>query len=297
MQRLKGICPVLPTPFLPDSEIDFASLERLTGFVLRAGCSGVAVLGVASEYWKLTEAERGCVIGAAARAADGTAPVVAGAGGDGERVAAHYARQAESAGASILMVMPPLLFRLSENAIVDYYGAISNACGLPIMIQDTSALGVNQMSVPLLMRLGREVERVAYAKIETLPAGPKTTAVQQCTGLEVFSGNGALNMLDALDRGVSGVMPGADLAPWFVRIWNHYQQGRPAEAEAAHRAILPLLALECQSAEAFVAIVKQVLFLRGLISSPAVRPPSAYQLDDIAARQIAAWATEFTEPE
>jgi 4-hydroxy-tetrahydrodipicolinate synthase len=293
MPALKGICPVLPTPFLSNCEIDFSSLRRLTAFVRRAGASGVATLGVASEYWKLTEAERTQLVEAVAEAAEGAVPVVAGAGGDSVHVAVHHARLVQRAGASILMVMPPLPFRLAAQAVVDYYRAISDACGLPIIVQDTSAMGVNQMSVALLERLAREVPRVQYAKVETTPAGPKITALRPCAGLTLLSGNGAINILDALDRGVDGVMPGADLTEWFVRIWEHFQSGRLEEAMAAHRRILPLLALECQSAEAFAAITKQVLFVKGLIATPAVRPPAGYQVDELTARQVSAWAREL----
>ena len=293
MQSLTGICPVLPTPFLATCEIDFASFRRIAAFAIEAGASALATLGVASENWKLTEAERGTVVETLVRAVDGAVPVVAGAGGDSTQVAVHHSRIARDAGASVLMVMPPLPFRVSEQAIVDYYRAISDACDLPIMIQDTSAMGVNQMSVSLLERLAREVDHVVYAKVETLPAGPKITALESCAGLKLFSGNGALNIFDALDRGVSGVMPGADLTDWFVRIWRLYHEGRLAEAAAVHRVILPLLTLECQSAEAFAAITKQLLYLRGLITEPVVRPPAGYQVDEIAARQIAAWAREL----
>jgi len=288
MSELSGICPVLPVPFLPDCEIDFESLGRVTDFALRSGAAGIGILGLGSESWKFTESERARLVEAVVQRVAGAVPVVVGAGADSAQAAVQYARQAERAGASILVLTPPWSFRLSEQAILDYYRSVSDACGLPIMVQDTSSVGVNQMSVPLLARLAETVERVAYAKIEILPAGPKITALKQLTSLVLFGGNGGLNMPDALDRGVSGMMPGAELVDRFVRIWDLYREGKVAEAWKEHREILPLLALECQSAEAFVAITKQVLYVRGIIASPTVRPPASYVVDEIAARQIAA---------
>lgn len=287
-REIGGICPVLPIPFSESDEIDFAGLYRIAADALAAGASGLAILGVASECWKFTEAERCRLITAVVECAAGRVPVIAGAGGESARAAVQYGRQAEAAGASALMVLPPLLFRLGEEAMVDYYRAISDHCGLPIMIQDTAAVGPNQMTAALLARLGAEVERVRYAKVETTAPGQKITALKDSSDLVLFSGNGALNIFDALDRGVAGVMPGADLTAWFVRIRRLYNEGRRSEAARVHRSILPLLALECQSAEAFVAIVKQVLHLRGVIGSPAVRPPAGYQIDEITARQVAA---------
>jgi dihydrodipicolinate synthase/N-acetylneuraminate lyase len=288
-RELAGINPVLPVPFSDSDEIDFAGLAAVTADAIEAGADGLAILGVASEYWKFTESERRRLIAAVVESAAGKVPVVAGAGAESARAAVQYARQAEAAGASALMVLPPLLFRLPEQAIVDYYRAISDNCGLPIMVQDTSAVGCNQMTPALVARLGEEVERVRYAKIETTAPGQKMTALEAAGDLILFSGNGGLNLFDALERGVAGVMPGADLTAWFVRIWRLYKEDRAPEAAAEHREILPLLALECQSAEAFIAIVKQVLFLRGLIASPAVRGPAGYQIDEVTARQVAAW--------
>ena len=294
MRELSGICPVLPVPFLPDCEIDFASLDRIAGFALESGATGLAILGLASECWKLTERERDCLIRAMVRRA-GPVPVVAGVSAESCQAAAYQARQAAAAGASILMATPPLCFRLGDHAILDYYRAISEACGLPIMLQDTSSVGVNQMSVPLLAQLAEEVPRVQYAKVETAPAGPKITALQQRTRLALFSGNGALNILDALERGVSGVMPGVDLVDRMVRIWRFFRKGRPELAAAEHRRILPLLALECQSTETFVALTKRVLYLRRLVATPLVRPPASYVVDEIAATQIAALTDELEQ--
>ncbi|MEN6532819.1 MAG: dihydrodipicolinate synthase family protein [Bryobacteraceae bacterium] len=293
MPELRGICPVLPVPFLLNCEIDFASFDRVVDFALGAGVSALAVLGLGSESWKFTEAERGLIVEAIVRRVAGTVPVVAGVGAESARCAIQHAQQAERAGASILMVTPPLNFRLSEDAILDYYRAISDACELPIMIQDTSSVGVNQMPVGLIMRLATEIKNIKYAKIETLPAGPKISLLREQTGLVLFGGNGALNMLDALERGASGMMPGAEIADRFVEIWRLYCDGQVVEAAAAHKEILPLLALESQGAEAFVAIVKQVLYLRGVIASPMVRPPASYVVDNIAARQIAALVGEL----
>jgi 2-keto-3-deoxy-L-arabinonate dehydratase len=293
MKELRGICPVLPVPFLSECEIDFASFEHAAAFALSAGVSALAVLGLGSESWKLTESERGLIVEAAVRHSAGAVPVVAGIGAESAHCAVQHAQQACRAGASIMMVTPPLNFRLSEDAIFDYYRAISDSCEASIMIQDTSSVGVNQMSAALIARMADAIANVRYAKIETVPAGPKISLLKKQTELILFGGNGALNMFDALDRGASGMMPGAEIVDRFVRIWCLYRDGQVAEAAAAHRAILPLLVLEGQGAEAFVAIAKQVLYLRGLITSPMVRRPASYVVDNIAARQIAALLSEL----
>ena len=57
-ERLKGICPILPTPFLDNGEVDYESLKNLVEFMLAAGVSGIALFGNASEAFALTQSEK-----------------------------------------------------------------------------------------------------------------------------------------------------------------------------------------------------------------------------------------------
>ena len=58
---LAGCIPILCTPFADDGSLDLPSLEREVEWVLGEGASGVACLAIASEGYKLTEAERDAV--------------------------------------------------------------------------------------------------------------------------------------------------------------------------------------------------------------------------------------------
>ncbi|GIW03881.1 MAG: hypothetical protein KatS3mg059_0501 [Thermomicrobiales bacterium] len=55
---LHGCFPILCTPFLDDGSLDLGSLEREVDWVIGEGASGVVALAIASEGYKLTEAER-----------------------------------------------------------------------------------------------------------------------------------------------------------------------------------------------------------------------------------------------
>ena len=46
---LRGVYTILSTPFLPDGQLDDASLARLTDAVVQTGVDGVTALGVAGE--------------------------------------------------------------------------------------------------------------------------------------------------------------------------------------------------------------------------------------------------------
>lgn len=58
MVEIKGICPIIATPFLNDGEVDYESLENLVKVLVEGGCGAVTLFGIAGEYYKLTDAER-----------------------------------------------------------------------------------------------------------------------------------------------------------------------------------------------------------------------------------------------
>ena len=60
--HLKGIYPIVPTPFLDQGEIDYSSIERLVEFMEKKKVHGLAILGALGEGHKLTDQERTEVI-------------------------------------------------------------------------------------------------------------------------------------------------------------------------------------------------------------------------------------------
>jgi len=57
-KRLQGVCPILPTPFLEDNTIDVQGLRKEVNFLIKAGVTGIALFGNASEAFALTKAEK-----------------------------------------------------------------------------------------------------------------------------------------------------------------------------------------------------------------------------------------------
>ncbi|MDQ3781063.1 MAG: dihydrodipicolinate synthase family protein, partial [Chloroflexota bacterium] len=74
MTTLAGCIPILCTPFRDDGGLDLPSLEREVAWVLAEGARGVACLAIASEGYKLTEAERDAVTERVVAAVAGRVP-------------------------------------------------------------------------------------------------------------------------------------------------------------------------------------------------------------------------------
>ena len=161
-QQLRGCITILVTPFANDGSLDLESLEREIDWTLAEGASGVACVAIASEGYKLTEAERDAVIGTTVRRVDGRAPVVASADGPGEEPAIDRARRAASLGADALMVLPPYFVKPGPDALVSYYAWMAEASGIPIMLQDAPQLTGVTMSPALWARMAEAIPGLRY---------------------------------------------------------------------------------------------------------------------------------------
>ena len=54
----QGVCPILPTPFSEDGEVDYDSLKTLSWGLVDMKVSAPTMFGIASEYYKLSDDER-----------------------------------------------------------------------------------------------------------------------------------------------------------------------------------------------------------------------------------------------
>jgi len=271
---MKGVYPILVTPFDQDSQIDEESLRRLIDFNLDAGVHGLGV-ALGSEVYKLTEAERAWMTRVVVDQVAGRVPVVINTGANGTDLAVHYSRMAHENGADALMVLPPSFFPAGAEEVLAYYRAISEAVPLPIFIQDVAA---SPTSAGLARRLAGECEWVRYIKVESFPVVEKVAAMSAEAGdvLTVFGGAGGSYFIEEMRRGSVGTMPFCTQPEAFVEIWNRVRAGDESGAwQIFNRYLVPIARLSAQGAGLFHGVHKEILVHRGVIRTSAVRAPAA----------------------
>jgi 2-keto-3-deoxy-L-arabinonate dehydratase len=270
---IRGIVPIVPTPFSDDGAVDLPSLRRLVDHLVDAGVHGLAVLGVASEVYALTDAERIAIVETAVEQAAGRLPVVAGnshASGEG---GAELGRQVEAAGASMLMVMPPHFVKPSPRALVDYFATIAGAVAIPIMIQDNPGWTTVSIPVSAYRELAR-VDNIRFAKIEVPHPPTKMREVRAALGdrLTILGGQAGNWFPEELAAGSVGTMPAALMPEVYVGVWERWQAGDVAGARTLFHRYHPAIRVTAQQSVGF-AMVKHLLWQRGVIDSPRVRNP------------------------
>ncbi len=271
--RLQGVFPILPTPFHEDESLDLESMTRIVRFMREVQADGVTVLGVLGEANRLSDGEREQVIAAATQAAEGL-PVIVGASASGTRAARDLALSAQRLGAAAVMVTPHTEPVPSDERVFEYYRAIADALGIPIVLQDHPASTQVHMSAGLIARIANELPAIAGIKEEAVPTAPK---IRQLRGLlerpvSILTGLGTLYAMFDLEAGSDGFNTGFAFPEVLTAMLKAAKAGDWKTARSVYQRFLPLIVFEQQPG---VAIRKEIFRRRGLIQSSKVRHPAA----------------------
>lgn len=273
--RPHGLIPILATPFTAAGDLDVPSLRSLVDFQLTSGVDGLAVFGMASEGFALTEAERTTILRTVREVAGPGLPLVAGVNATSTVTAKEQSRRAAGDGADHLMVLPPFLTKPAPGQVLEFYAEVARSSPVPVMIQDAPGVTGVSIGVDQIVRLAAE-PGITSVKVE-VPAPPaKIAAVGEAVGgeLAVLGGQNAQYVIDEADNGAVGTMPACEFSDVLRDLLDDLRTGDRESARAAFRRLLPLIHLGIRAGQAW-AVHKEVLVRRGIIACPAVRLPAA----------------------
>jgi 4-hydroxy-tetrahydrodipicolinate synthase len=278
-ESVRGVFMIAATPFTDQGALDLKSLERLIGFYVESRVHGITVLGMMGEAHKLTPEESRLVIQRTLQQVAGELPVVVGVSNPGLANVAALTGDAMSLGAAAVMVAPPSGL-VNDEQIEGYLHQLCATIGeeVPIVLQDyPQATGVH-LSVPLLNRLVDDLPQIKVLKHEDCPGLAKLTRIRQSAKRDdrrrvaILVGNGALYYPLELARGADGAMTGFAFPELLVEVWQRFTAGRDEAACDLFDAYLPLIRYEQQPGVG-LAVRKEILHRRGILASPALRPP------------------------
>ena len=270
--RIDGVVPIIPTPFLADGSPDWKSLERLLDFAVGAGVSAVCLPAYASEFYKLTDSERRDAAIRSTALLAGRLPVI----GQVNHVSAAYvaamARELEGAGVSAISVAVPRLFNLPERDLLRYFGGILDAIAIPLLIQDFNPGGTT-LSLDFVQQLRRQHPHFRYLKLEEPLMSERVRTIVDGTNGEVgvLEGWGGVYMIELIQAGIVGVMPGLAVSDILQLVWNRQRQGDVIGAYEAFLGVLPQISYSLQNLEFFHHAEKALLTARGVLPAAIVR--------------------------
>lgn len=131
--QLGGLYAASITAYDAAGGIDAAALQAVMRRNLAEGAAGFFVGGSSGECFLLTEAERVQVFEAGA-ALKGQANLIAHVGAIGTAEAVRYARAAMALGYDFCAATAPFYYGFGPKEVCDYYYAIAEAAGAPVLI-------------------------------------------------------------------------------------------------------------------------------------------------------------------
>lgn len=272
----RGVFPIAPTPFTDSGALDLDGQRRVLDCMVDQGVDGICILANYSEQFLLTDRERETLLDVCLSHVAGRVPVIVTCSHFSTQIAVERAKQAASAGAKMLMLMPPYhgaTLRAGDTGMVEHFERIAAAVQIPIMVQDAPLSGVG-LSVPFLVQLAKKAPQVCYFKIEMPSSAAKLRSLIEAGGDAIagpFDGEESITLMADLDAGATGTMPSALLPDLIKNVVTHYQQGRCKEAAAQYARILPLINFE--NRQCGLRATKTVMMAGGVIKSDFVRHP------------------------
>src|SRR5690554_1694967 len=270
--RWSGVIPAITTPFTEDLEVDVGLLARHARWMVEAGCVGIVPFGSLGEGATVTYEEKLRAIERLAEELDGLAPVIAAVSSLSTAEAVRFTRDAEAAGASGFMVLPPYVYSSDYREMKGHVSEVFKATELPCMLYNNPIAYRTDFLPPQIKELADEFPHMEAIK-------ESSSDMRRITWLRTLMEDDFKILIGVDDLIVEAVNTGA--VGWIagmvnampaesVRLFDLARAGRDEEAFELYAWFLPLLRLDIGTK--FVQMIKLAVEYAGWGSS-RVRGP------------------------
>jgi len=197
MGPTQGLLTAMVTPFRADGGVNEAAAVALGRHLLANGSHGLVVCGTTGEGTTMSDEETVGLVGLMAAELGEKAAIVAGAGSNDTRHAAHLTEQVVGAGAHGVLSVTPYYNKPNRRGLVRHFEEVASAAaGCPVILYNIPSRTALNMPPDLLAELAQidGVDAVKQANGDDL---------QPIDGLDVLAGDDPL-VARCLDMGGTG---------------------------------------------------------------------------------------------
>lgn len=265
----RGVTVATTVPFTEDLSIDYDRFQEHVRYLGENGADGVAPNGSLGEYQVLTPEERARIVELSVEAAPAGTSVIPGVGAFGSRESVKWAEQAQEAGASAVLALPPNAYQASEAEVIAHYAAL-NDVGIPIVAYNNPSDTNVDLTPSLLSRLA-DLENVVAVKEFSEDVRRVMEIRMRAPGIDVLCGCDDL-LVEAALMGAVGWIGGFpnSLIVQSAALFDLCRRGDIAEARRLYEYVYP--AFRWDSKYTVVQSVKLSLDIIGRYGGPS-RPP------------------------
>jgi 4-hydroxy-tetrahydrodipicolinate synthase len=236
-----------------------------------AGVDGIVIGGSLGESSTINHDERLEMLRHSLAAVGKNVDVIVNIAEGSTKKACELAKKAEDNGAHGLMVLPPMMYKPTNDEVVEYYIDIANSTSLPIMVYN------NPIDYKIEITMDMFASMAPYQNIEATKESTRDISnVTRMINLfgsryKILCGVDTLAM-EEIVMGADGWVAGlVDAFPHeTVSIFRLVKQGKIAEAQKIYRWFMPLLELDIHPQ--LVQNIKLAESMTGL-GTEFVRPP------------------------
>jgi 4-hydroxy-tetrahydrodipicolinate synthase len=267
-----GVFPAMTTAFDSKLEVDHDFMAEHGKWMLDNGCSGLVMLGSLGEAATLKFEEKVAILRNMVRNFGSRAPIVAAISSLSTYESVALAKEAENAGCSALMILPPYVYKGDWREMKTHVTAVLTATPLPAILYNNPVAYGTDFLPEQIAELASE-----HANLEAVKES--STDVRRVSAIRALIGNRLSLLVGVDDAIVEGIAAGA--SGWIaglvnampkesVELFDLAKAGKRDEAFELYRWFLPLLRLD--TVPKFVQLIKVVQHELGH-GSAMVRPP------------------------
>jgi len=243
--KWKGVYPAVTTQFQANGSIDVPGFLKNINAQVEAGVDGIIIGGSLGESSTLEPEERLELLAAALESAGARVDVLVNIAEGSTRRAIALAQRAQSAGAHGLMLLPPMMYKPTEQEVADFFIAVASETDLPILLYNNPVDYKIEVTLPIFEQL------LPYPNVQAVKESTRdisnVTRMRNRFGsrYHILCGVDTLAMEELL-MGADGWVAGlVDAFPReTVAIFRLIRAGRIAEALDIYRWFLPILELD-----------------------------------------------------
>ncbi len=166
MKVLSDVVIPLITPLTEKDEIDVPSLKNLTEYLIEKKMNCLYPCGTTGEMVYLSNEERKVVVETVVKTAAGRVPVFAHVGAANTADTIELAKHAAECGSDGIGIVTPWFYKLSDQALIDYYIAVSQSIpeDFPIYLYAIPQNAVNDLNPETVQKIANSCPNVTGIK-------------------------------------------------------------------------------------------------------------------------------------
>ena len=243
--KWEGVMPAITTQFDSEGALSLKAFKNNLTHQIKAGVHGIILGGTLGEASTLTSSEKESLLKATLEQVEGKIPVIMNIAEQSTDQAIVSAKDAETNGASGLMLLPPMRYRATDIETVAYFSAVASSTSLPIMIYNNPVDYKIEVTLDMFEAI-KKYENITAVKESTRDITNITRMINRFGDrYKILCGVDTIAM-ESILMGAKGWVAGlVDAFPEeTVAIYTYCKAGEWEKARAVFRWFLPLLELD-----------------------------------------------------